>query len=64
MEATEDSAMATFIFGFSSSKLNGFDFLVPFLSFLDFLLVVEGVVKVLFTPETEGPPARKDFLPP
>jgi hypothetical protein len=37
VDATDDSPMVVLIVSFSSSRLNGLDFLSPFLSFLDFL---------------------------
>lgn len=41
MEATDDSAMQFFMASFSASRSNAFDFfLLPFLSFLDFLVAV------------------------
>jgi hypothetical protein len=54
VDATEDSAITLFILGFSCSRSNGLDFcLLPFLSFLDFLLVED--VETLLGKGTEEP---------
>jgi hypothetical protein len=53
VEATEDSAMTVLILGFSSSRLKALDFfLLPFLSFLSFLLDA-GSDRLLKKPEEE-----------